>query len=654
MIRAIRPQAIAQDDAALISGWNLSPNIAYTIQLNPGSSACGVLLCDEGQTTIIASGAGLVGTDQQVILHPYTGQTIGMVDADLGWHLLLTTTGTESPRIIRIGPAVDLPDEIHPIYADDDLAVARATAGVDDHAHYVDDVTVTCPLGFGAWIGDVARTPVDGTAVDGQAESIIWTGSPNGASDAVVIRRHVAIAPEPFVEITPPTVADDTGTATHLVGTSGNILTNDEDVLVVTAVNGLSANVGVQVAGSNGGKFTVQTTGVWTFAPDGDFDILSGSETSNTSITYHASNGIAEALATLTVTVSHANAAPVAVDDVYTTDALTTTNGNVLLNDTDADGDTLTVSKVNGLSGNVGVPVTGSGGGLFTIGSTGAWTFAPHGDFASLTGAQTATTSVAYHVSDGVAEDDGILIITVSAAASPWAPTDVTTALYCNINGATSGASISDLSGNSRVAAQGTVSKQPAIVAAGLNGHKILSFDGVDDVLYIASNFIAEQPLYIFAVVKCYSEYGGIITSRSSSTDASPGLLINNSAKIEMHGESTSGTKVAVSPAANTGWTMVCGKLEASKAYLSVNGGDFVAAASTFGAFSGTTSNTAIGTYRNTDGNYGKFDLAALVVLTSSTPQSVIDKLFGWAAHEFGLTADLPVGHPYKSAPPIV
>jgi VCBS repeat-containing protein len=307
MIRAVRPQAMAQDDASLISGWNISPNLAYTLQLNPASSACGVLLCNEDQSAIIASGAGLVGTDQPVILHPYSGQAIGMVDADLGWHLLLTTDGTEYPRTITIGPAVDLPDEIHPVYGDDAMGLVRATAAIDGAAHYRDDVTVSCPLGLGAGLGDVVSVPVDGAATVGQVESVTWTATPDGTSEQAVIRRHVAIAPEAFVEpvpITPPTVADDAGTTDAATTTSGNVLTNDEAGITVVAVNGLSSNVGVAVEGSNGGSFTIAADGAWSFDPDGDFAALEGSETADTSVTYYASDGVSEAMATLTVTVS--------------------------------------------------------------------------------------------------------------------------------------------------------------------------------------------------------------------------------------------------------------------------------------------------------------------------------------------------------------
>jgi hypothetical protein len=95
MIRAIRPKAMAQDDAAMVSGWNVAPNLAYTLRLIPGEASCGVLLYDEAGATLIATGAALTGTAQPCVLLPQTGQTVEMVDGDLGWHLLITTIGTE-------------------------------------------------------------------------------------------------------------------------------------------------------------------------------------------------------------------------------------------------------------------------------------------------------------------------------------------------------------------------------------------------------------------------------------------------------------------------------------------------------------------------------------------------------------------------------
>lgn len=229
------------------------------------------------------------------------------MDADIGWHLLLTTAGTESQREIRINPQVDLPDEIHPIYGDDDMALTRATAAIDEAAHYRDDVTVTCPLGLGAGIGDVVNVPVDGVAVIGQVESIAWTATPDGQAEQAVIRRYVAIAPAAYVEptpVVPPTVADDTGAVLIGSTTSGNVLSNDTPGLVVSAVNGLVANVGVPIIGSTGGTFTVAEDGDWTFDPGDDFGLLPSGASTTTAVSYYASDGLAEAMATLTVTVT--------------------------------------------------------------------------------------------------------------------------------------------------------------------------------------------------------------------------------------------------------------------------------------------------------------------------------------------------------------
>jgi VCBS repeat-containing protein len=292
----------------MVPGWNISPNVGYLLVIVPGVSSCAVILYkDDG--ALVASGAALTGTEQPCVLVPQFGQNLGMVDVELGWHLLVTTTGTESQRAIRIGPAVDLPDEIHPVYSDENMALARATAAIDEAAHYRDDMAVACPLGLNATLGAVVSAPVDGVPLVGQAESITWTGTPDGTSEPAVIRRHVAIAPDAFVEpepVVPPVVVDDVGTTDSDTATSGNVLTNDAAGLVVVAVNGLAANVGAAVNGDNGGSFTIASDGSWIFDPDGDFALLASSETADTSVTYYASDGTGEAMATLTVTVTSA------------------------------------------------------------------------------------------------------------------------------------------------------------------------------------------------------------------------------------------------------------------------------------------------------------------------------------------------------------
>lgn len=654
MIRAIRPAAMAQDDASLVLGWNITPNIAFVLRLLPGSASCGVLLYDDTGETLIATGAALVGPAQPCVLIPQASQTVGMVDADLGWHLLVTTTGIESQRTIRIGPAVDLPDEIHPVYGADDMAMVRATAAIDSAAHYIDDITVTCHLGLGAGLGDVVSVPVDGAAIVGQVASITWTATPDGTSEQAVIRRHVAIAPEAFVEIVPPTVADDAATATNLAGTSGNVLANDESGLIVVAVNGLSSNVGTAVDGDNGGTFVLAADGSWTFAPDGDFALLSGSETADTSITYHASAGTSEAMATLTVTVSRANAAPVAVDDTGETDAEATTSGNVLTNDTDADLDTLAVSQVDGSAANVGVAVAGSHGGLFTIGSDGAWTFDPNGDFDSLTGAQTATTSVTYHVSDGLAEDVGLLTVTVSAAGEPdlWTPAEITTMWWPDAShGDSSGSSLVDRSGNSRHAVQATPGNQPT-----KNG-SYLTFDGADDFM-VAPAFTILQTTSLFVVIRPHTLLGDRAVLNQN---------YGNEARPWQHYIGSTGRIVDWRTSAYVSGVQANVWFQFTEIQSAINIVDFWRSgnAGTRGTGSGgypSSTSIHIG-YGQPYGSFGYFDgdFCEAVLVAGVVSTDVRQKLEGYLAHKWDallgvttLVSALPTGHPYKSAPPYV
>lgn len=308
MTTYIRPAAVARDDADMVTGWNISPNTGYQLQISATSSGAVVILLSVDGSTLIGSGVAAVGTAQPVTITPMSGQAVGMADTSLGWHILLTTAGTEGDRTITMDAMVDLSARTHPVYVDDDLALAVAAADINAGTHYTQDVTALCPLVFGASVGDMASVPVDGSAVVGQVESVTWTGTPDGSTAQAVIRAHIPIRPEaytPPVVPTPPVVVDDAGTTDAATTTSGNVLANDSGgTLTVSAVNGLSGNVGQIVAGSNGGEFVVTADGAWTFDPAGDFSALTGSDTATTSVAYHASNGMAEASATLTVTVS--------------------------------------------------------------------------------------------------------------------------------------------------------------------------------------------------------------------------------------------------------------------------------------------------------------------------------------------------------------
>lgn len=199
-----------------------------------------------------------------------------------------------------------------------------------------------------------------------------------------------------------PIAVDDTATTdedTDLVVTGAALVANDLDAdgntLTVTAV-GNEVNGTVALA-----------SGTVTFTPDANF-------AGTASFEYTVSDGQDTDTATVTVTVTAVNDAPVANPDTATTDEdtpVTVTEATMLANDTDAEGDTLTVT---GATNPVGGTVAFAGGDV---------TFTPTANF-------TGAGSFDYTVSDGTDTATGTVTITIAPVNDPPVAIDdlVTTA----------------------------------------------------------------------------------------------------------------------------------------------------------------------------------------------------------------------------------
>lgn len=264
---------------------------------------------------------------------------------------------------------------------------------------------------------------------DYDTTSITYTVSDGEDTDDATLTITVFGLPP---ENTAPVAVNDsnsTGAGTVLNVSAPGVLANDTDVdldsLTVVEVGGSSANVGEWTAGSNGGLFRINANGSYDFDPDGDFDSLNGTQSDTTSITYTVSDGEDTDSATLTITVSGVNKAPVATNDTNSTDEDTPLNisaPGVLSNDTDPESGSLSVTEVSGSPSNVGEWVAGSNGGLFKINANGSYEFDPNGEFEDLEDEQSDTTSVTYTVSDGSLTDTGTLTITVNGITPPAEP----------------------------------------------------------------------------------------------------------------------------------------------------------------------------------------------------------------------------------------
>jgi VCBS repeat-containing protein len=215
-----------------------------------------------------------------------------------------------------------------------------------------------------------------------------------------------------------------------------NVMDNDSafvagDVAFVSAVNGDAANVGQTIIGTNGGLFSINADGSATFDTNGEYDHLTENDTLTTSVTYTIEGfGGETSTSTITVDIQGANTAPVAGDDFATVDAGSNggianlvydyvnglVDGRLLSNDTDAEGNAITVTHVNGQAlVNGSITVTGSNGGVFTVLENGTANFDASTGFESLAVGETALTEVTYTVSDIYgASDTAIVQVTIN------------------------------------------------------------------------------------------------------------------------------------------------------------------------------------------------------------------------------------------------
>ncbi len=210
----------------------------------------------------------------------------------------------------------------------------------------------------------------------------------NGTSEYVIVvtatDSHGATVTQEFtwnVNNPAPTAVNDSA-VTGEVGVlsvtnpAAGVLVNDTDpdgdTLFVSAVNGQATSVGQAIEGSNGGTFTLNANGTYTFNPGTTFQYLITGETATSSITYTVSDGEGgTSTATLTVTITGADdiaiitpAEPGSDAGVVKEDTTYTTGGKLNVVDPDA-GQAVFVAQTEARGAH----------GTFSIGTDGTWTY---------------------------------------------------------------------------------------------------------------------------------------------------------------------------------------------------------------------------------------------------------------------------------------
>ncbi|GAA6142841.1 Ig-like domain-containing protein [Hydrogenophaga sp. 5NK40-0174] len=338
--------------------------------------------------------------------------------------------------------------------------------------------------------------PPDFNGVD-SVDYVVTDGS---ASDTGTLTINVAAANDA------PIAVNDTATTNEDVPLSSSVplVSNDVDVDgdALTAVAGTFAT-------TQGGTIVIASNGHFTYTPAANFN---GTDT----VDYFVTDGNASDTGTLTITVGAVNDAPVATDDTISVveDQVFTSTVDLDANDTDADGDLLTVVA--------GTFATAQGGSI-TIASDGSYTYTPPTNF-------NGTDSVSYTVTDGTDSDTGTLTISVGPANDPpnalddTAATDEDTPLSSTISLL---ANDTDVDGDGLTAVAGTfATAQGGSITITNDGHYTYTpppdFNGIDTVDYTVTDSAASDTGTLTITVGAVNDAPVAVNDTATTSEDAP------------------------------------------------------------------------------------------------------------------------------------
>lgn len=243
-----------------------------------------------------------------------------------------------------------------------------------------------------------------------------------------------------------------------------------------------------------------------------------------------------------------------------------------------------------------------------------------------------------------------------------WTPARISTALWLDAADSStiieSGGTVSqwsDKSGNEINTNQSTTASKPLFNPSGLNSLPSIDFDGNDDFLNFPSGFLfgATAVSVAFVLLGPLQPNDPIFAPRDTNrtglelvyTSAVnwPTLIrVNNVNKILSGLWSTNETPTITTIQANTNFT---------SGWLN---GNIISAFDPTGItalnFNGIYS---LGKYAGNIGSFcGEMKISEFIISSNTWSLEIRQKIEGYLAHKWGLTANLPSGHPYKNNPP--
>jgi len=235
-----------------------------------------------------------------------------------------------------------------------------------------------------------------------------------------------------------------------------------------------------------------------------------------------------------------------------------------------------------------------------------------------------------------------------------WSPADITTALWLDASDestitASSGriSQWSDKSGNSRNATQATGAQQPKITTAAQNSRSVVEFDPVSSSFQrLSFSRLANLGHVFFVAKKNDVDDSEVVLTDGSVTDLR-GVFLGNLGS-NFRAQQIAGS---LSTATRNNWHIAEVRTDGTNASLGID------ATRTTSADADVMSSSDIGWYRNPNTSFVnqysfRGQIGEIILCTTALSDSTRQKVEGYLAHKWGLTANLPSDHPYKLVGP--
>ncbi len=382
---------IAQDD--VFSGnqdLNITGNLLVDngngVDSDPDGDAISVI----AQTIATTNGSVVIAANGDFTYTPNAGYT-GTDSFTYTLQDSLGATDTALASITINASANNNPVAVADIFAGNEDAVISGNVLTNDTDADNDTLSVTAATlttangGAVNLLADGSFTYTPALNFNGSDSFTYTVLDGQGASDIGTVTLNVTAVNDA------PLAIDDSATTNEDAVITINVLGNDSDI------DGDALNV-TAVSGAVNGSAIINADNTITYTPNADFN---GTET----LTYTVDDGNGgSATATVNITIDPVNDNPVANDDNVSGNQDTVITGNVLSNDSDIDGDILSVTAAT---------LTTANGGAVNLLSDGSFTYTPSTGYAG-------NDSFTYIVEDGQGGSDSAVVnISVIASNSP-------------------------------------------------------------------------------------------------------------------------------------------------------------------------------------------------------------------------------------------